>query len=145
MNKDLFKALVSKMVGQDNIATVVEILSESEAFSSDEYDNIISLLAGAYTTPVIKESAKPFIGDQVELKFKSLNKTKMRVRYTHQRVIKTLEHNGEFLNKWEAERKGLAEEFKANATDRISDEVYTDCCSYDTWAKYQCGNIVPID
>ena len=145
MNKDLFKALVSKMVGQDNIATVVEILSESEAFSSDEYDNIISLLAGAYTTPVIKESAKPFIGDQVELKFKSLNKTKMRVRYTHQRVIKTLEHNGEFLNKWEAERKGLAEEFKANAMDRISNEIYTDCCSYDTWAKYQCGNVVPID
>ena len=145
MNKDLFKALVSKMVGQDNIATVVEILSESEAFSSDEYDNIISLLAGAYTTPVIKESAKPFIGDQVELKFKSLNKTKMRVRYTHKRVIKTLEHNGEFLNKWEAERKGLAEEFKANAMDRISDEIYTDCCSYDTWAKYQCGNVVSID
>ena len=145
MNKDLFKALVSKMVGQDNIATVVEILSESEAFSSDEYDNIISLLAGAYTTPVIKESAKPFIGDQVELKFKLLNKTKMRVRYTHQRVIKTLEHNGEFLNKWEAERKGLAEEFKANAMDRISNEIYTDCCSYDTWAKYQCGNVVPID
>ena len=145
MNKDLFKALVSKMVGQDNIATIVEILSESEAFSSDEYDNIISLLAGAYTTPVIKESAKPFIGDQVELKFKSLNKTKMRVRYTHKRVIKTLEHNGEFLNKWEAERKGLAEEFKANAMDRISDEIYTDCCSYDTWAKYQCGNVVSID
>ena len=145
MNKELFKALASKMVGQDNIATVVEILSESEAFSSDEYDNIISLLAGAYTTPVIKESAKPFIGDQVELKFKSLNKTKMRVRYTHQRVIKTLEHNGEFLNKWEAERKGLAEEFKANAMDRISNEIYTDCCSYDTWAKYQCGNVVPID
>ena len=145
MNKDLFKALVSKMIGQDNIATVVEILSESEAFSSDEHDNIISLLAGAYTTPVIKERAKPFIGDQVELKFKSLNKTKMRVRYTHQRVIKTLEHNGEFLNKWEAEGKGLAEEFKANAMDRISDEIHSDCCSYETWAKYQCGNIVPID
>ena len=144
MNKELFKVLVSKMVGQDNDA-VVEILSESEVFSSEEFDNIISMLVGAYTVPVIKESAKPFIGDQVELKFKSLNKTKMRVRYTHQRVIKTLEHNGEFLNKWEAERKGLAEEFKANAMDRISDEIYTDCCSYDTWAKYQCGNVVPID
>lgn len=145
MNKDLFKALVSKMVGQDNIATVVEILSESEAFSSDEFDNIISLLAGAYTTPVIKESAKPFIGDQVELKFKSLNKTKMRVRYTHKQVKKLLEHNGDFLTKWEAERKGLAEEFKANAMDCISDEIHTDCCSYDTWAKYQYGNVVSID
>ena len=145
MNKDLFKALASKMVGQDNIATVVEILSESEAFSSDEFDNIISLLAGAYTTPVIKERAEPFIRDQVDLKFKSFNKTKMRVRYTHKMVKKLLEHNGEFLARWEAERKGLVEEFKANAVDRVSDEVSTDCCSYDTWAKYQCGNVVPID
>ena len=145
MNKDLFKALASKMVGQDNVATLVEILSESEAFSSDEFDNIISLLAGAYTTPVIKESAKPFIGDQTDLKFKSFNKTKMRVRYTHKMVKKLLEHNGEFLARWEAERKGLAEEFKANAVDCVSDEVSTDCCSYDTWAKHQFGNTVSID
>ena len=145
MNKELFKALASKMVGQDNIVTVVEILSESEAFSSDEFDNIISLLAGAYKTPVIKESAKPFIGDQIDLKFKSFNKTKMRVRYTHKMVKKMLEHKGEFLTKWEAERKGLAEEFKANAMDRVSDEINTDCCSYDTWAKYQCGEDVVID
>ena len=145
MNKELFTALAGKMVGQDNIATVVEILSESEAFSSEEYDNIISLLAGAYTTPVIKEAAKPFCGDQVEIKFKSFNKVKMRVRYTHKIVKKLLEHNGEFLTKWEAERKGFTETFKANAMDRISDEIHSDCCSYDTWAKYQCGNIVAID
>ena len=145
MNKELFKVLVSRIVNQDNVATVVEILSESEAFSSDEFDNIISLLAGAYMTPVIKETAKPFGGDQVDLKFQSFNKTKMRVRYTHKMVKKLLEHNGDFLTKWEAERKGLAEEFKANAMDRISDEIYTDSCSYDTWAKYQCGNIVTID
>ena len=145
MNKELFKALVSKMVDQNNIATVVEVLSESEAFASEEFDNIISLLAGAYTTPVIKETAKPFCGDQVEIKFKSFNKVKMRVRYTHKTVKKLLEHNGEFLTKWEAERKGLTETFKANAMDRISDEIHSDCCSYDTWAKYQCGNIVTID
>ena len=145
MNKELFKALVSKMVDQNNVATVVEILSESEAFSSDEFDNIISLLAGAYKVPVIKEGAKPFGVDQVELKFKSLNKVKMIVRYTHKTVKKLLEHNGEFLTKWEADRKGLAEEFKANAIDHVPDEIYSDCCSYDTWAKYQCGNIVTID
>ena len=145
MNKELFKALASKMVGQDNIATLVEILSESEAFSSDEFDNIISLLAGAYKVPVIKENAKPFGVDQVDLKFKSFNKVKMRVRYTHKTVKKLLEHNGNFLTKWEADRKGLTEEFKANAMDRISDEIHSDCCSYDTWAKYQCGNIVTID
>ena len=145
MNKELFKALVSKMVDQNNVATVVEVLSESEVFFSEEFDNIISMLAGAYTTPVIKESAKSFSGDQINLTFKSFNKVKMRVRYTYQRVIKTLEHNGEFLNKWEAERKGLAEEFKANAIDRVSDEVSTDCCSYEQWAKYQCGNVVSID
>ncbi len=145
MNKELFKVLASKMVDQNNIATVVEVLSESEAFSSEEFDNIVALLAGAYAMPVIKESAKPFSVDHVDLKFQSLNKVKMRVRYTHKIVKKLLDHNGEFLTKWEAERKGLAEEFKANAMDRISGETYTDCCSYEQWAKYQCGNIVTID
>ena len=145
MNKELFKALVSKIVDQNNVATVAEVLSESEAFSSEEFDNIVALLAGAYKTPVIKKSATPFYGDQVDLKFKSFNKVRMRVRYTYQKVVKTLEHEGVFLTRWEAERKGLAEEFKANAMDRISDEIHSDCCSYDTWAKYQCGNIVTID
>ena len=145
MNKELFKVLVGKIVDQNNVTTLIEALSESEAFSSEEFDNIISMLAGAYTAPVIKESAKPFGSDQVDLKFQSLNKVKMRVRYTHKIVKKLLEHKGEFLTKWEAERKGLAEEFKTNAMDRISDEIYTDSCSYDTWAKYQCGNIVTID
>lgn len=145
MNKELFKVLASKMVDQNNVATVVEVLSESEAFSSEEFDNIVALLAGAYTMPAIKESAKPFGVDQVEIKFKSFNKVKMRVRYTYKSVKKLLDHNGEFLTKWEAERKGLAEEFKANAMDRISGETHTDCCSYEQWAKYQCGNIVTID
>ena len=145
MNKELFKALVSKMVDQNNVATIAEILSESEAFSSEEFDNIVAMLAGAYTVPVIKENAKSFNSDQVDLTFKSFNKVNMRVRYTYQRVTRTLEYKGEFLNKWEAERKGLAEEFKNNALDRVSDEISTDCCSYERWAKYQCGNIVTID
>ena len=145
MNKDLFKALVSKMVNQDNVATVVEVLSESEAFSSEEFDNIVALLAGVYTVPVIKESAKSFSGDQINLTFKSFNKVKMRVCYTYQRVIRTLEYDGQLYTSWEATRKGLAEEFKSNALDRVSDEVSTDCCSYEQWAKYQCGNIVTID
>ena len=145
MNKELFKALVSKMVDQNNVATVVELLSESEAFSSDEFDNIVALLAGAYTMPVIKESASTFDGVNVNLTFKSFNKVKMRVRYTYQRVIKTLERDGQLYNKWEAERKGLAEEFKANALDRLSNEILTDCCSYEQWAKYQRGNVVVID
>ena len=145
MNKELFKALVSKMVDQNNVATLVEVLSESEVFSSEEFDNIVALLAGVYTVPVIKESAKSFSGDQINLTFKSFNKVKMRVCYTYQRVTRTLEHKGEFFNKWEAERKGLAEEFKDNALDRVSDEILTDCCSYERWAKYQFGREVVID
>ena len=145
MNKELFKALVSKMVDQNNVATVVEVLSESEAFSSEEFDNIVALLAGAYTMPVIKESASTFNGENVNLTFKSFNKVKMRVRYSYQKVVKTLERDGQLYNKWEAERKGLAEEFKANALDRVSDEILTDCCSYEQWAKYQRGNVVVID
>ena len=145
MNKELFKVLVSKMVDQNNVATVVEVLSESEAFSSEEFDNIVALLAGAYTMPVIKESASTFNGENVNLTFKSFNKVKMRVRYTYQRVIKTLERDGQLNNKWEAERKGLAEEFKSNALDRVSNEILSDCCSYEQWAKYQRGNVVVID
>ena len=145
MNKELFKALVSKMVDQNSVATVVEVLSESEAFSSEEFDNIVSLLAGVYTVPVIKESAKPFSGDQINLTFKSFNKVEMRVCYTYQRVVKILEREGAFLTRWEAQRKGLSEEFEANAIDRVSDDILTDCCSYERWAKYQCGNIVTID
>ena len=145
MDKELFKVLANKIVDQDNVATLIETLSESEAFSSEEFDNIISMLAGAYTAPVIKENASTFDGVNVNLTFKSFNKVKMRVRYTYKKVVKTLERDGQLYNKWEAERKGLAEEFKANALDRLSDEILTDCCSYEQWAKYQRGNIVTID
>lgn len=99
MNKELFKVLANKIVDQNNVATLVEVLSESEAFSSEEFDNIIALLAGAYTMPVIKENAKPFNSEQVDLTFKSFNKVKMRVRYTHKTVKKLLEYKGEFLTK----------------------------------------------
>ena len=145
MNKELFKVLAGKMASQDNIATVVEVLSESEAFSSEEFDNIISMLAGAYKAPVLKESSSTFDGVNVNLTFKSFNKVKMRVCYTYQKVVKTLEREGEFLTSWEAVRKGLAEEFKANALDRVSNEILTDYCSYEQWAKYQRGNVVVID
>ena len=145
MNKDLFKALVGKLTNQDNVNVLAEVLSDSEIFYSEEFDNIIALLAGTYTVPVIKESASTFDGVNVNLTFKSFNKVKMRVCYTYQRVIKTLERDGQLYNKWEAERKGLAEEFKANALDRVSNEVLTDHCSYEQWAKYQRGNVVVID
>ena len=145
MNKDLFKALVSKMVGQDNIATVVEVLSESDAFSKEEFDNIIALLVGAYNAPVIKESASSFHTDRTEFTFKAFNKVKMIVHYTYRIERKMLEHNGVFLSKWEAERKGLGETFEANAVECISEETCTDRCSYEVWAKYQRGNVVSID
>ena len=145
MDKELFKVLANKMVDQNNVATLVEALSESEAFSSEEFDNIISLLSGAYKAPVIKEYSSTFDGVNVNLTFKSFNKVKMRVCYTYQKVVKTLEREGKFLTSWEAVKKGLAEEFKNNALDRISNEIFTDHCSYEQWAKYQRGNIVNID
>ena len=145
MDKELFKVLANKMVDQNNVATLVEVLSESEAFSSEEFDNIIAMLAGAYKAPVIKDRANPSGGDQVDLTFKSFNKVKMKVCYTYKSVKKLLEHNGEFLTSWEAVKKGLAEEFKNNAIDKISEEVYTDWCSYERWATYQHGNTVVIE
>ena len=145
MDKELFKSLASKVSSKDSVNVLIDIITESDAFSNEEFDNIIALLVGVYNAPVIKERANSFHSDRTEFTFKSFNKVKMIVHYTYRIARKMLEHNGVFLSKWEAERKGLAEEFKANAVDCVSDEVSTDCCSYEVWAKYQHGNIVSID
>ena len=145
MDKELFKSLANKVASQDSMNVLIDVVSESDAFSTEEFDNIIALLVGVYNAPVIKEKANSFNNDRIEMTFKSFNKVKMIVHYTYRTERKMLEHGGVLLSKWEAERKGLAEEFKANAVDCVSDEVSTDCCSYEVWAKYQCGNIVSID
>ena len=145
MDKELFKSLVRKVSNQDSVNVLIDVVSESDAFSNEEFDNIIALLVGVYNAPVIKESANSFNNDRVELTFKSFNKVKMIVHYTYRIARKVLEHNGVFLSKWEAERKGLGEAFEANAIERISDETCTDRCSYEQWAKYQHGNVVSID
>ena len=145
MDKELFKSLANKVASQDSVNVLIDIISESDAFSKEEFDNIIALLVGVYNAPVIKEKANSFNNDRIEMTFKSFNKVKMIVHYTYRTERKMLEHNGEVLSKWEASRKGLDKEFETNAIAHASDEIYTDRCSYEMWAKYQCGNIVSID
>ena len=145
MDKELFKSLASKVSSKDSVNVLIDIISESDAFSNEEFDNIIALLVGAYNAPVIKESTSSFHTNRTEFTFKAFNKVKMIVHYTYRDERKMLEHNGAFLSKWEAERKGLGEAFEANAVECISDETHTDRCSYEQWAKYQCGNVVSID
>lgn len=145
MDKELFKSLVRKVSNQDSVNVLIDVVSESDAFSNEEFDNIIALLVGAYNVPVIKESANSFHNDRTEFTFKAFNKVKMIVHYTYRAERKMLEHDGVFLSKWEAERKGLGKVFEANAVECISDETCTDRCSYEHWAKYQCGNVVSID
>ena len=145
MDKELFKSLANKIASQDSMNVLIDVVSESDAFSTEEFDNIIALLVGVYNAPVIKEKANSFNNDRIEMTFKSFNKVKMIVHYTYRTERKELEHNGEFFSKWEASRKGLDKEFETNAVEHASDEIYTDRCSYEMWAKYQCGNIVSID
>lgn len=145
MDKELFKSLANKVASQDSMNVLIDVVSESDAFSKEEFDNIIALLVGAYNAPVIKESASSFHTDRTEFTFKAFNKVKMIVHYTYRIERKMLEHNGVFLSKWEAERKGLGETFEANAVECISEETCTDRCSYEVWAKYQRGNVVSID
>ena len=145
MDKELFKSLANKVASQDSMNVLIDVVSESDAFSTEEFDNIIALLVGVYNAPVIKEKANSFNTDRIEMTFKSFNKVKMIVHYTYRTERKMLEHGGVLLSKWEAERKGLGEVFELNAVERASDEIHTDRCSYEQWAKYQCGDIVSID
>ena len=145
MDKELFKSLASKVSSKDSVNVLIDVVSESDAFSKEEFDNIIALLVGVYNAPVIKENANSFNDNKIEFTFKSFNKVKMIVHYTYRTERKMLEHNGEVLSKWEASRKGLDKEFETNAVEHASDEIYTDRCSYEMWAKHQCGNIVSID
>ena len=46
MDKELFKSLANKVVSQDSMNVLIDVVSESDAFSTEEFDNIIALLVG---------------------------------------------------------------------------------------------------
>lgn len=90
MNKELFKSLANKVASQDSVNVLIDVVSESDAFSTEEFDNIIALLVGVYNAPVIKEKANSFNTDRIEITFKSFNKVKMIVHYTYRTKRKML-------------------------------------------------------
>ena len=72
MDKELFKSLASKVSSQDSVNVLIDVITESDAFSNEEFDNIIALLVGAYNAPIIKESTSSFHTNRTSLLSKHL-------------------------------------------------------------------------
>ena len=52
MKKELFKVLANKVVNQDNLKVLIDVITESDVFCDEELDSITSLLLGVYELPI---------------------------------------------------------------------------------------------
>ena len=145
MKKELFKVLANKVVNQDNLKVLIDVITESDVFCEEELDSITSLLLGVYELPIIKSKSElTHYSDRVNFTFISFNKVRMTVTYSCQYTAKVLVHEGQELTRWEASRKGLEELFEKESITRVSPEVNTDTCSLERWVKGQFGDIVTL-
>lgn len=145
MKKELFKVLANKVVNQDSLGVLVDVITESNVFCDEELDNIISLLIGVYELPTIKSKSEfPNNIDRVNITFISFNKVKMMVNYSYQLTTRVLVHEGKELTRWEASKKGLEELFDKDSISRVQSEVNTDTCSLERWTKGQFGDVVTL-
>ena len=91
MKKELFKVLANKVVNQDNLKVLVDVITESDVFCDEELDSITSLLLGVYELPTIKSKSElTNYSDRVNFTFISFNKVKMTVTYSCQYTAKVL-------------------------------------------------------
>ena len=145
MKKELFKILASKVVNQDSLGVLVDVITESNVFCEEELDSIISLLLGVYELPTIKSRSEiSNCSDRVNLTFISFNKVKKTVTYSHQCSVRVLIHEGLELSRWDASKKGLEELFEKESISRVRPEVLTDTCSLERWVKSQFGDVVTL-
>ena len=145
MKKELFKVLANKVVNQDNLKVLIDVIIESDVFCEEELDSITSLLLGVYELPIIKSKSElTHYSDRVNFTFISFNKVRMTVTYSCQYTAKVLVHEGQELTRWEASRKGLEELFEKESITRVSPEVNTDTCSLERWVKGQFGDVVTL-
>ena len=145
MKKELFKVLANKVVNQDNLKVLVDVITESDVFCEEELDNITSLLLGIYELPIIKSKSElTNYSDRVNFTFISFNKVKMTVTYSCQYTAKVLVHEGQELTRWEASRKGLEELYEKESVIRVRPEMNTDTCSLERWVKGQFGDVVTL-
>ena len=145
MKKELFKVLANKVVNQDNLKVLVDVITESNVFCDEELDNITSLLLGVYELPTIKSKSElTNYSDRVNFTFISFNKVKMTVTYSCQYTTRVLVHEGQELVRWEASKKGLEELFEKESITRVRPEVNTDTCSLERWVQGQFGDVVTL-
>lgn len=145
MKKELFKVLANKVVNQDNLKVLVDVITESDVFCDEELDNTTSLLLGVYELPIIKSKSElTNYSDRVNFTFISFNKVKMTVTYSCQYTAKVLVHEGKELTRWEASKKGLEELFDRDSISRIQSDVHTDSCTLERWVKGQFGDVVTL-
>ena len=145
MKKELFKVLANKVVNQDNLKVLVDVITESDVFCEEEFDNITSLLLGIYELPIIKSKSElTNYSDRVNFTFISFNKVKMTVTYSCQYTTKVLVHEGKELTRWEASKKGLEELYEKESVIRVRPEMNTDTCSLERWVKGQFGDVVTL-
>ena len=145
MKKELFKVLANKVVNQDNLKVLVDVITESDVFCEEEFDNITSLLLGIYESPIIKSKSElTNYSDRVNFTFISFNKVKMTVTYSCQYTAKVLVHEGKELTRWEASRKGLEELYEKESVIRVRPDINTDTCSLERWVNGQFGDVVTL-
>ena len=145
MKKELFKVLANKVVNQDNLKVLVDVITESDVFCEEEFDNITSLLLDIYELPIIKSKSElTNYSDRVNFTFISFNKVKLTVTYSCQYTTKVLVHEGKELTRWEASRKGLEELYEKESVIRVRPEMNTDTCSLERWVKGQFGDVVTL-
>ena len=146
MKKELFKVLANKVVNQDNLKVLVDVITESNVFCDEELDNITSLLLGVYELPTIKSKSElTNYSDRVNFTFISFNKVKMTVTYSCQYTTRVLVHEGQELTRWEASKKGLEELYEKESITRVRPELNTDTCSLERWVKGQFGDVVTLE
>ena len=137
--------MANKVVNQDNLKVLVDVITESDVFCEEELNNITSLLLGIYELPIIKSKSElTNYSDRVNFTFISFNKVKMTVTYSCQYTAKVLVHEGQELTRWEASRKGLEELYEKESVIRVRPEVNTDTCSLERWVKSQFGDVVTL-
>lgn len=145
MKKELFKVFANKVVNQDNLKVLVDVITESNVFCDEELDNITSLLLGVYELPTIKSKSElTNYSDRVNFTFISFNKVKMTVTYSCQYTTRVLVHEGQELTRWEASKKGLEELYEKESITRVRPELNTDTCSLERWVKGQFGDVVTL-
>ena len=145
MKKELFKVLANRVVNQDSLGILIDVVTESNVFCDEELDNIISLLLDVYELPIIKSKSEiSDYTDKVNLTFNSFNRVKMTVDYSYQSSVRVLVHEGQELTRWDASKKGLEELFDESSISRVRPEVQTGTCSLEKWVKNQSGDVVTL-